>query len=70
MRPVGWSSHPADDGTLTLAQSGVQAIEIAAEPVPEECPGVVLVQPLERWSSRDLVTGLFRLVRWSRLATS
>jgi len=55
---------------LTHAQSGVEGIEIAAEPVPEECPGVVLVQPLERWSSRDLVTGLFRLVRWSRLATS
>ena len=55
---------------MTLAQSGVQAIEIAAEPVPEECPGVILEQPLERWSPRDLVTGLFRLVRSSRLATS
>jgi hypothetical protein len=70
MRPVGWSSHPTDDGTLTLAQSGVPAIEIAAELVPAECPGVVLEQPFERWSPRDLVTGLVRLVRWSRLATS
>jgi hypothetical protein len=69
MRPVGWSSHPADDGTLALGHSGVQAIEFAT-PVPEECPGVILEQPLERWSSRDLVAGLFRLVRWSRLATS
>jgi hypothetical protein len=68
MRPAGWSSHPADDDTLTLVQS--EAIEIGAEPVPAECPGVVLEQPLERWSPRDLVTGLFRLVRWSRLATS
>ena len=68
MRPAGWSSHPADDGTLTLVQSG--ANEIAAEPVPAECPGVFLEQPLERWSPRDLVAGLFRLVRWSRLATS
>jgi hypothetical protein len=70
MRPAGWSSHPEDDGTLTLAQSDVHAIEIAAEPVPEECPGVVFEQPLERWSSRDLIAGLFRLARWRRLATS
>ena len=70
MRPVGWSSHPAEDGTLTLAECGVEVIEIAAERVPAECPGVVLVQPLERWSPRDLITGLFRLARWSRLATS
>jgi hypothetical protein len=70
MRPVGLSSHPTDDGALTLAQSGVEAIEVMAERVPEECPGVVLEQPLERWSPRDLVTGLSRLVRWGRLATS
>ena len=70
MRPVGWSSHPADDGTLTLAQSGVESVESATEPVPPECPGVILEQPLERWSSRDLLVGLFRLVRWTRLATS
>jgi hypothetical protein len=70
MRPVGWSSHPADDGTLSLAQSGVEAIDSAVEPVPPECPGVILEQPLERWSSRDLLWGLFRLVRWTRLATS
>jgi hypothetical protein len=53
-----------------VAQSELQAIEIAAEAVPEECPGVILEQPLERWSARDLLPGLFRLVRWSRLATS
>jgi proteasome lid subunit RPN8/RPN11 len=70
MRPAGWSSHPADDGTLTLVRSDVQALEMATESVPAECPGVVLEQPLERWSPRDLVAGLFRLVRWSRLATS
>jgi hypothetical protein len=70
MRPAGWSSHPADDGTSTLAQSDVHAIEIATELVPEECPAVVFEQPLERWSSRDLIARLFRLVRWNRLATS
>jgi hypothetical protein len=70
MRPVIWSSHPVDDGTPMFAQSDVQAIEIAAEAVPAECPGVILEQPLERWSARDLLLGLSRLVRWSRLATS
>jgi hypothetical protein len=70
MRPVGWSSHPADDGTLTLAHSGFEEVESAVEPVPPECPGVILEQPLERWSSRDLLLGLFRWVRWARLATS
>jgi hypothetical protein len=38
--------------------------------VPTECPGVVMEQPFERWSSRDLVIGVLRLVRWTRLATS
>jgi hypothetical protein len=70
MRPVGWSSHPVDDGILTLAHSGVEAIASAVEPVPPECPGVILEQPLDRWSARDLLVGLFRLVRWTRLATS
>ena len=46
----------------------VEAVEI--ETVPAECPGVFIERPLERWSPRDLMTGVSRLVRWTRLATS
>lgn len=46
----------------------VEAMEI--ETVPVECPGVFIERPLERWSPRDLMTGVSRLVRWTRLATS
>ena len=46
----------------------VEAMEI--ETVPAECPGVFIERPLERWSPRDLITGVSRLVRWTRLATS
>ena len=70
MRPVCWSSQPADDGTMPLAELGAQSAEIPAEPVPAETPGVFLEQPLERWSPRDLIMGVSRLVRWTRLATS
>ena len=70
MRPVSWSSQPADGGTLSLAGFDPQAAEIPAEFVPAECPGVFLEQALERWSPRDLIIGVFRWVRWSRLATS
>jgi hypothetical protein len=38
--------------------------------VPAECPGLFIEQPLERWSPRDLIVGVLRLVRWTRLATS
>jgi hypothetical protein len=48
----------------------VVAETIEIEAVPAECPGVFISQPLERWSPRDLITGVFRLVRWTRLATS
>jgi hypothetical protein len=70
MRPVSWSSQPADDGTLPLVEFGARSPEIPVEPVPAECPGVFLEQALERWSPRDLIMGVFRLARWTRLATS
>jgi hypothetical protein len=70
MRPVSWSSQPADDGTLPLGEFGAQSSEIPADPVPAECPGVFREQALERWSPRDLIMGVFRWVRSARLATS
>jgi hypothetical protein len=42
----------------------------ATEALPAECPAAFIERPLERWSSRDLIIGVFRLVRWTRLATS
>ena len=70
MRPVCWSSQSADDGTAPLAEVGAQSRESLVESVPAECPGVFIEQPLERWSPRDLIVGVLRLVRWTRLATS
>src|ERR671919_938951 len=70
MRPVCWSSQFADDGTAPLADVDAQSSEIPAAAVPAECPGVFMEQPLERWSPRDLIVGVLRLVRWTRLATS
>ena len=70
MRPVCWSSQSADDGTAPLADVHAQSSEITAAAVPAECPGVFMEQPLERWSPRDLIVGVLRLVRWTRLATS
>jgi hypothetical protein len=48
----------------------VVAETVEFEALPAECPGIFIEQPLERWSPRDLITGVFRLVRWTRLATS
>jgi hypothetical protein len=70
MRPVCWSSQLADDDTAPRAEYAAPTIEPPAVTVPEECPGVVFEQPLERWSPRDLIMGVSRLVRWTRLATS
>ena len=70
MHPVCWSAQPADKSTLPLAEPDVQPIAILTEAVPAECPGVFVEQPLDRWSPRDLIVGVFRLVRWTRLATS
>jgi hypothetical protein len=70
MRPVCGSSQSADDGTMPFAGFDTQSSAIPTGSVPEESPGVFMEQPLERWSPRDLVTGLFRLVRRTRLATS
>ena len=70
MRPVCWSSQSADDGRAPLAGFGAQSSESPVESVPAECPGVFTEQPLERWSPRDVIVGVLRLVRWTRLATS
>ena len=59
--------------SLEHADSNRPSLEVVAETlevVPAESPGVFIDQPLERWSPRDLITGVFRLVRWTRLATS
>jgi hypothetical protein len=45
-----------------------EVIRLAPEPTPEEDPGVFAPQPLERWSPRDLLVGLARLVRWTGTA--
>jgi hypothetical protein len=70
MRPVCWSSQSGDDGAAPAAELDAQSSEMPAASVPTECPGVFMEQPFERWSPRDLIVGLFRLVRRSRLATS
>jgi len=70
MRPVCGSSQSADDGAAPFAGCEVQSSEIAGDSVPAECPGVFMEQALERWSPRDLIGGVLRLVRWTRLATS
>ena len=70
MRPVSWSSQSADDGTAPLDAVGAQSSQSPVESVPAECPGVFMEQPLERWSPRDLILGMLRLVRRTRLATS
>ena len=67
MRPVRRSPQHAEQDALSL-QVAAETIEVEA--VPAECPGVFIERPLERWSPRDLITGVFRLVRWTRLATS
>jgi hypothetical protein len=61
--------------TLEYAEQSSPALKVVAETteleaVPAECPGIFIDQPFERWSPRDLITGVFRLVRWTRLATS
>ena len=68
MRPVRRSPQHSDQDLPSLPSVAAEAIE--GEMVPTECPAVFVEQPLERWSPRDLVAGVFRLVRWTRLATS
>jgi hypothetical protein len=63
MRPVCWSSEPAHDGTVPAAELDAQSSDVPAVSVPTECPGVFMEQPFERWSPRDLIVGLVRLVR-------
>lgn len=69
MRPVRRSPQRTDQDALSL-EIDADSIEVSLESVPAECPGVFIEQPLERWSPRDLIMGVFRLVRWTRLATS
>lgn len=69
MRPVRRSPQRTDPNVLSL-EVDAESIETWDDAVPPECPGVFVEQPLERWSSRDLIVGVFRLVRWARLATS
>ena len=64
--------NPITAAGVVCAPTEVHAASpaMAGEAVPPECPGVFVEQPLERWSSRDLIVGVFRLMRWTRLATS
>jgi hypothetical protein len=66
MHPVRRSQQQKVRDALSLHVDA----EAEVEAVPAECPGIFIEQPLERWSPRDLITGVFRLVRWTRLATS
>ena len=70
MRPVCGSSQSADDGTMSSAEFEAHSSAIPTGSVPAESPGVFMEQPLERWSPRDLIVGVLRLVRRTRLATS
>jgi hypothetical protein len=67
MHPVRRSPQHNDD-TAPALEVAVGNVEIEA--MPAECPGAFIERPLERWAPRDLITGVFRLVRWTRLATS
>jgi hypothetical protein len=67
MHRVRRTQHHAEQTPPALE---VVAETLELEAVPAECPAVFIDQPLERWSPRDLITGVFRLVRWTRLATS
>jgi hypothetical protein len=57
------------DGATSFAECVVQLRDIPADTVPAECPGLFIEQPLERWSPRDLIVGVLRLVRRTPLAT-
>jgi hypothetical protein len=67
MSPVCWSHSPADAICLTREAEG-KPLPAQPDSTPIESPGVFVEQPLERWSARDLVTGLTRLVRWTGAA--
>jgi hypothetical protein len=75
MSKGGYQGMPRVRRSLEHADPNWPSLEIVPESieleaVPAESPGVFIDQPLERWSPRDLITGVFRLVRWTRLATS
>jgi hypothetical protein len=66
MHPVRRLQQQTDKAPALDVDTEASAIEA----VPAECPAAFIERPLERWSSRDLIIGVFRLVRWTRLATS
>ena len=70
MRPVCGSSQSGDDGAMPFAESERQSSGMPPMAVPAECPGLFIEQPLERWSPRDLIVGMLRRTRRTRLATS
>jgi len=63
MRPVCWSQQPADDTVVVAREPKDEALPAPPEWAPTESPGVFVAQPLERWSPRDLVVGVARMVR-------
>ena len=63
MRPVCWSQQPADDTVVVARESKEAALPAPPEWAPTESPGVFVAQPLERWSPRDLMVGVARMVR-------
>ena len=68
MRPVSWSQPPGDEITVVRRESeeresAEDACRAPPARAPTESPGVFVEQPLERWSPRDLVVGVARLVR-------
>ena len=68
MRPVSWSQPPGDETVVVRREFEETALSAPPEWVPPEwappeSPGVFVEQPLERWSPRDLVVGIARLVR-------
>ena len=68
MRPVCWSQPPGGDTVVAPREFEDKTLPAPPESAPIESPGVFVAQPLERWSPRDLVAGVARLVRWTGAA--
>ena len=68
MRPVSWSQPLGDESVVAPGEFEEKAVPGPPESAPIESPGVFVPQPLERWSHRDLVLGVARLVRWTGAA--
>jgi hypothetical protein len=63
MRPVCWSQPGGENTAVASGQSEEKIVQAPPESAPAESPGMFVAQPLERWSPRDLVVGVARLVR-------